>query len=118
MVLEELYQDIVAKMVEAIEDSDNKHTQLVIIPALNDVTHDYVFPQAPNPSIDHEVCAVRVCFSQTRAKFIPFRRVSAYSCVPTCVGQRTRGRKKETERERERGERDGKREGEMREMEA
>jgi hypothetical protein len=54
-MLDDLYHDIVAKMVDAIEGEGTSHTKLIIIPSLTDATHDFVYPQAPNPVVDSEV---------------------------------------------------------------
>lgn len=54
-MLDDLYHDIVVKMVEAIDTEDTQHTKLIVIPSLTDATHDFVYPQAPNAVLDHEV---------------------------------------------------------------
>lgn len=59
-MLDDLYHDIVAKMVDAIEGENTSHTKLIIIPSLTDATHDFVYPQAPNQVVDNEVREVTV----------------------------------------------------------
>jgi len=54
VMLDDLYHDIVVKMVEAIDTEDTQHTKLIVIPSLTDATHDFVYPQAPNAVLDHE----------------------------------------------------------------
>ncbi len=57
VTFEQLYEDVVAKMVDAITADGNKHTHLLIIPNLLDAAYDDVYPQAPNPTVEHEVSA-------------------------------------------------------------
>ncbi len=54
MTLEELYEDVISKMVEAVSE-EGCHTQLVLVPSLGDVTHDDIYPQAPLATVEHEV---------------------------------------------------------------
>lgn len=78
LTFEELYEDVVAKMVDAIRES---HTKLIIIPSLADATHDNIYPQAPLPKVEHEVSDFFLVgrWSCLNGKInTPFRRESSF----------------------------------------
>ena len=51
---EQLYQDVIGKVAEVVME-ELTQSQLIIIPSMRDVCHDFVFPQAPLKVMDHEV---------------------------------------------------------------
>lgn len=54
MTYEQLYQDVIGKVAEVVIE-ELTQSQLIIIPSMRDVSHDFVFPQAPLKVMDHEV---------------------------------------------------------------
>lgn len=57
MSFEQLYQDVIGKVAEVVIE-ELTHSQLIVIPSMRDASHDFVFPQAPLKTMEHEVCLV------------------------------------------------------------
>eukprot|EP00730_Choanoeca_flexa_P015575 TRINITY_DN7181_c0_g1_i1.p1 TRINITY_DN7181_c0_g1~~TRINITY_DN7181_c0_g1_i1.p1 ORF type:complete len:643 (+),score=139.85 TRINITY_DN7181_c0_g1_i1:36-1964(+) len=50
---EQLYQDVITKVAEVVIE-ELTHSQLVVVPSMRDVCHDFIFPQAPLQVLEHE----------------------------------------------------------------